>query len=92
MEVVGPGGVAAPAAALGERIDLRVVEAGLGDHERAGARGVDAARDRGDEVLGAAVEDRVDGVEPQAVEVEVADPALGALQHPLADPSQSASS
>ena len=38
-----------------------------------------------DEVDGAGVEDRVDGVEPQPVEVEVADPALGALQHPLAD-------
>ena len=36
------------------------------------------------DVVGAAVEDRVDRVEPQAVEVEVADPALGALQHPLA--------
>ena len=51
------------------------------------ARGVDrvhAAVDRRDEVLGVGVEDRVDRVEAQAVEVEVADPLLGALEHPLA--------
>ena len=76
VEVVGPGGVAAPARSH----HLRVVHAGLGDHERR----LGAARDGGDEVLGVGVLDRVHGVEPQPVEVEVADPLLGALQRPLA--------
>ena len=35
-------------------------------------------------MLGARVEDRVDRVEPQAVDVQVADPALARLQQPLA--------
>ena len=46
---------------------------------------VHAARDLGHEVLGARVDDRVDRVQAQAVEVEVADPLLGALADPLAD-------
>ena len=84
VEVVGPGGVAAPAAERRRAHDLRVVEAGLGDHERARVGVVHAPRDRRDEVLGARVEDRVDRVEAQPVDVEVADPALGALEDPLA--------
>jgi hypothetical protein len=85
VEVVGPDGVAAPAAALVRAHHLGIVHAALGDHQRARVDGVDARVQRLDEVDGARVEDRVDGVEPQPVEVEVADPALGALQHPLAD-------
>ena len=46
---------------------------------------VDAPGDLGDDVLGAGIEDRVDRVEPQAVDAEFVDPALGRLQHPLAD-------
>ena len=41
-------------------------------------------RHRGHEVLGVGVHDRVDRVQAQPVEVEVADPLLGALQRPLA--------
>jgi hypothetical protein len=85
VEVVGPDGVAAPTAALVGAHDLGVVHAGFSDHERARVDGVDAGVQRLDNVHGARVEDRVDGVEPQPVEVEVADPALGALEHPLAD-------
>ena len=75
VEVVGPGGVAAP-----QRHHLRVVEARLGDHQ---AR--HPARDRRHEVLGARVLDRMDGVEPQPVDVEVAHPLLGALDRPFPD-------
>ena len=85
VEVVGPGGVAAVAAELRHAHHLRVVEAGLGDHERARLDRVDAAGDLGHQVLGARVDDRVDRVQPQPVEVEVADPLLGALADPLAD-------
>ena len=84
VEVVGPGGVAPPAAAVRVAHHLRVVHPRLGDHERAGVGRVDAARQGGDEVLGAGVHQRVDRVEAQAVEVEVADPALRGLQDPLA--------
>ena len=41
--------------------------------------------DGGHQVLGVGVLDRVHGVEPQAVDVEVAHPLLGRLQRPLAD-------
>jgi hypothetical protein len=85
VEVVGPDRVAAPAAALVRAHHLGVVHAALRDHQRARFERVHARAERLHEVHGAAVEDRVDGVEPQAVDVEVADPALGALQHPLAD-------
>ena len=81
MEVVGPRGVAAPAATLGLAHHLRVVQARLGDHEGRGG----AAHDGGHHVLRVAVLDRVHGVEPQAVDVEVAHPLLGALERPLAD-------
>ncbi len=84
VEVVGPGRVAAPAALLGRAHHLRVVQPGLGDHERARVGGVDAAGDRRDDVLRVGVDQRVDRVEAQAVDVEVADPALGGLQDPLA--------
>ena len=84
VEVVGPGGVAVPAAALARAHHHRVVEAGLGDHVGARVDRVHAAGDRGDDVLGAGVEDRVDRVEAQPVDAEVAHPALGALAHPLA--------
>ena len=88
VEVVAPGRVAAPAAERGRADDLRVVEAALGDHVHVApggrARGVHAAAERGHQVLGARVEDRVDRVQAQPVEVEVGDPLLGALQHPLA--------
>ncbi len=80
VEVVGPDAVAAVAAD-----HLRVVEAGLGDHDRARIDRVHPAADRGHEVLGVGVHDRVDRVQPQAVDVEVADPLLRALEHPLAD-------
>jgi hypothetical protein len=46
---------------------------------------VHSTHDLGDDVVGAGVVDGVDRVEPKAVDVVVADPALGALQHPLAD-------
>ena len=85
VEVVRPGGVAAVAAELGHPHHPRVVEPGLGDHERARPHGVHAAGDLRHQVLGPGVDDRVDGVQPQAVEVEVAHPALGALADPLAD-------
>ena len=49
-----------------------------------GPRAVDAAGDLRHQVLGARVDDRVDRVQPQAVEVEVAHPPLGALADPLA--------
>ena len=84
VEVVGPHAVAAPAAALARAHDLGVVHPALGDHERRRREPVHARGQRPHDVDGAAVDDRVDGVEPQAVEVEVADPALGALEHPLA--------
>ena len=85
VEVVGPGRVAAPAAVGGLPHHLGVVHARFGDHDRALVDRVHAAGERGDEVLRAGVHQRVDRVEAQAVEVEVADPALGGLEDPLAD-------
>ena len=84
VEVVCPSAVAAVSAAPRRPHHLGVVEAGLGDHERVGPRLVHAPGDRGHDVLRARVEDRVDRVEPQAVDAEVLDPAGGALDDPLA--------
>ena len=84
VEVVGPRRVATPAADGAVPHHPRVVQPALGDHDRILARTVDAPRDRGHDVLGARVEDRVDRVESQAVDAEVADPAGRALQHPFA--------
>ncbi len=78
-------GVAVVAAAAPRAHDHRIVEPGLGDHVRPRVDRVHAPGDLGDDVLGAGVEDRVDGVEPQPVDPEVAHPALGALAHPLPD-------
>ena len=85
VEVVGPLGVVAEAAQLARADDPRVVEARLGDDERAAARGVHAVGELGHDRHGAGVVDRVDRVQAQPVDVEVAHPALGGLQHPLAD-------
>ena len=84
VKVVGPGGVAVPAAALGRAHHDRIVETGLGDHVVARVDGVDAPRHRGDDVLRALVEDGVDRVQAQPVDPEVTHPALGALAHPFA--------
>ena len=85
VEVVGPRGVAAVAAAVsagasraGSLSPLSAITSGVG------ADRMDPPRDRGDDVLGARVEDRVDRVEAQPVDAEVAHPALGALEHPFA--------
>ena len=80
VEVVGPGGVAAVAAQLRHPHHARVVEAGLGRHQRTRAGGMGAAGHLGHDVLGRRVGHRVDGVEPQPVHMEVAHPLLGALQ------------
>ena len=85
MEVVGPLRVVAEAALLARADDLRVVEPRLGDHERATARRVHALGELGHDRRRAGVVDRVDRVEPQPVDVEVAHPALGRLQDPFAD-------
>ncbi len=84
VEVVGPFGVAAPAAGAARAGHLRVVEAALGDDEGAVVARVDAVVELAEDVLRAHVEDGVDRVEPQPVDVEVADPALGALEDPFA--------
>ena len=75
VEVIGPLGVAAPAAERRRADHARVVEPGLGDHERARVGRVNAVARSRDDVRGARVVDRVNGVQPQAVDVKVADPA-----------------
>ena len=85
VEVVGPHGVVAVAALAGGADDLGVVQAALGDDQRAAIRRADALGQHAQHVAGAVVVDGVDGVEAQAVDVEVAHPAGRALQHPLAD-------
>ncbi len=88
VEVVGPLRVVAEAAELARADDLRVVQARLGDHEDTAPPtpgGVHALCEHGHDRLGARVVDRVDRVHAQAVDVEVAYPALRRLQHPLAD-------
>ena len=71
VKVVDPDRVAVPAlrAASGSSIPISPITSApvpLAVH---------APRDRGDDVLGAGVEDRVDRVEPQPVDPEVPDPA-----------------
>ncbi len=85
VEVVGPGGVAGVAAALTGAHHAWVVEPALGDHERARVDLVHTAGHRGDDVLGARVEDGPDRIQAQPIDAEVAHPALGALDHPLAN-------
>ena len=85
VEVVGPGGVAAVSATLARAHHPRVVEPRLGDHVGVGLARVHPSRDLRDDVLGAGVEDRVDRVEPQPIEPDLADPVLGRLADPFAN-------
>ena len=85
VEVVGPHGVVAVAALARRADDLGVVEAALGDDQRAAVLRADALGQLAQHVAGPVVVDGVDRVEAQAVDVEVAHPAGRALQHPLAD-------
>ena len=84
VEVVGPVELEPPAALVDRTDRPRVVEAALGDQQGARVDGPHPVGQLGQQVAGARVDDRVEGVDPQPVDVEVAHPALGALQHPLA--------
>ena len=83
VEVVGPRGVVAQAALARRPGDHGVVAARLGDDERRRVRRVDPRGELAQDRPRGGVVDRVDGVQAQAVDVEVADPALRALQDPL---------
>ncbi len=84
VEVVAPDGVEAEAAERPLPHEAGVVGVALGDHvDRTAERrrlGVDGSRELLEERPGRSVHERVDGVEPEAVHVKVADPVEGVLE------------
>ena len=80
VEMVVPDRVA-----RGRPMPPRVVQPDLADHDRAAVDSVHAPGELGHDVLVARVEDRVDRVQSQTVDPEIANPLHGALADPLAD-------
>ena len=85
VEVVRPHGVVPEAALARGADDPRIVQAALRDDQRTAIHRADAIGQHAQHVARAVVVDGVDGVEAQPVDVEVAHPADGALEDPLAD-------
>ena len=79
MERVEPHRVVPPIAQRPE-----VLLPHLADHERVGRGGANAARELGEHMFWRVVLDRVDGVEPEPVELVLAHPELGVLDRPFA--------
>ena len=89
VEVVAPLCVHAVAADLGGRDHLRVVQVGLGDQRDRPSEflceGVTAVGEFGEDVRVTGVGERVDGIETEAVDVVVAHPHQGVVDHVATD-------
>ncbi len=89
VQIVGPLRLQAVSAAFARRDQLRVVEVGLGDQaERAADPGGERVHLDGqllEHVHRATVRQRVHGVEPEPVDVEVPQPLQGVVDHVPAD-------
>ncbi len=87
MKIVVPGGVEPKTALLDRSQQPRVLMLVFGDDERLPRAGrlAHATRDRRQYVVGRIVNNRMDGVDPQTIDVELVDPIAGIGDEELAD-------